>query len=127
MAREQLFGELAAFRRPLATPKCVERQCGRRVRRSVHQCCLARASLDNHAAAGGTHHQVQVRAILGGSQRGENPVQRRQICGIDLLSPGPGAQGPAGRRVEVPASVPAQWTFGRCGSSHRELPEAPSC
>ena len=93
MARQQLFGGLAAFRRPLATPKCVERQCGRRVRRSVHQCCLARAGLDNHAAAGGTHHQVQVRAILGGSQRGEHPVQRRQICGIDLLSPGPGAQG----------------------------------
>ena len=50
------------------------------------------SGLNDHAAAGGAHHEVQVRSVLGRRQSAEYPVHRGQIADVQLLPCGPGAE-----------------------------------
>ena len=46
---------------------------------------LPPSGLSDHAAAGGAHHLIEIRPLLGLGQCREYAIQRRQISGINRL------------------------------------------
>ena len=121
MAQQQPFGELAAYRRPLADAD-IRGTAMRQARATVSPPVLYDPRGPGQSRGGGAARITRSRLgpASAEAKRGENPVQRRQISGIDLLSAGPGAQGSQGRRVEVPSVSARAVDVRPLCSSHRE-------